>query len=281
MTRIFVTFLLFVAACYGGKIQIPEEGLKAFHNGCTSNKLTRSSHCVAAMHRFCNKIVFPSPHIKPPQGQLVGISRETMNNRIGVSCVVSKSIANINVNVLKNKCTTSLSQAPQCLIGIHRFCQKKFGQNFVGISQEIPNKNDLTTACFKSSKKQLVPIKQLRMRNHECKNIAQWYTDHCFSAASRWCIDQGFSGGITQEASKGKVLVACYVSVYSGDVPIQIPTAKPGGKPGGRPGGKPKKGGPKPPKPVKPGSKKKASSKEGLVQKFVGELKQLKQKLLK
>lgn len=271
MTRILIAYLLLVAACYGGKIQIPEEGLKAFHNGCTSNKLTRSSDCVAAMRRFCNKIVFPPSRVKPPQGQLAGISRETMNNRIGVSCLVSKFIANININVLQNKCTTSLSQAPQCLIGIHRFCQKKYGQNFVGISQEIPNKNELFAACFKSSKKELVPIKQLRMRNHECKNIAQWYTDHCFSAASRWCIDQGFSGGITQEASKGKVLVGCYVSAYSGDVPIHIPTTKPGP-------GKPKKGGAKP---VKPGTKKKASDKGGLVQKFVGELKQLKQKLMK
>lgn len=279
MTKIIVAFLVLVAACYGGKLQIPGEGLKAFHNGCTSNKLSRSSHCVASMHRFCNKIVFPSPHMKPPQSQLVGISRETMNNRIGVSCVPTKSIANVNVNVLKNKCTTRFSQAPQCMIGIHRFCQKKFGKDFVGISQEIPNKNDLTTSCFKSSKKQLVPIKQLRMRNHGCKNIGQWYTDHCFSAASRWCIDQGFSGGITQEASKGKVLVACYISMYSGDVPIQIPTMKPAG-------GKPKKRGAKPAKPVKPvrpvkpGIRKKKSSKGGLIEKFVGGLKQLKQKIL-
>ena len=197
----------------------PDMTLYEAHNGCRHNTQSRSSDCVAAMHRFCGKVTYPHAM------KTFGVSREHKNNVIGMSCVNSVQMSSVYIRTLQryhSACNTvSKSQHRDCLAAIHRYCKKKYGSNAAGISQEIPSSRYLYVACFRSPKKQHVPFNQLNQLHPDCK-FPYSDSDHCFAAASRWChnVNQNYAGGITQEVSRDGITVACYNAEFSGDVYI-------------------------------------------------------------
>ena len=87
------------------------------------------------------------------------------------------------------------------------------------MAQEVPP-DSLYISCFKSSLKKLLPLATLRAKHSHCNSLSVSANDNCFAAASRWCTDQGHSGGITQEAGNGHILVACYDALYSPRVSV-------------------------------------------------------------
>ena len=197
----------------------PDITLNEVFSRCRLNTQSRSSDCVAAMHRFCGKIIYPTA-IKA-----FGVSREHKKNVIGMSCVRSESMRRVHIRTLQRyhgACNTvTKNQHRDCLAAIHRYCMKSFGGNAAGISQEIPSSTYLYIACFRSPKKQHVPFSQLNELQPECR-FPYSDSDNCFAAASRWChnVNTNYAGGITQEVNRDGITVACYNAEFSGDVYI-------------------------------------------------------------
>ena len=216
-------FLLFIGVCYGSCpsankcqcLDVPNKTLRQFHAGCNTNSRSRHPDCVAAMHRYCNGIKFPW---YKPEAPLMAASREHYNYVIYMSCIKSAFTGYVAVSELKHyhaHCHHAGSQTGACLAAVHRYCTAKYcGVADAGMAQEVPP-DSLYISCFKSSRKQYVPLATLTAKHSHCNSLGVSANDNCFAAASRWCVDQGHCGGITQEAGNGQVLVACYDSVYS------------------------------------------------------------------
>lgn len=45
--------------------------------------------------------------------------------------------------------------------------------------------------------------------------LPETHSADCFAAASRWCVNLGYSGGITQEVDPNGILVACYNAEFT------------------------------------------------------------------
>ena len=155
------------------------------------------------------------------------MSREHKPGVIGMSCVRAEYKEVVHIDTLKKfhpECNTvSKSQHRDCLSAIHRFCMDKFSNSvifmYAGMSQEIPSIETLYVACFLSPKKRRVPFGDLTGLHSGCKFPASDTSD-CFAAASRWCSNAGYAGGITQEVNGAGVTVACYNAEFSGDISI-------------------------------------------------------------
>ena len=211
-----VSVCCMVGTTAGGKCDVlaPDKTLSDLHSQCDNSDKSRNSDCVAAMNRFCEQATYPTA-IKT-----LGVSREQQPDVIGMSCVRSENNQVVRIDTLKEyhpECNTiAKSQHRDCLSAIHRFCMAKFGNSYAGMSQEIPSTESLYVACFQSPKKKHVPFKDLAALHDECKfPISD--TSVCFAAASRWCHNAGYDGGITQEVNRPGALVACYNAEFTGD----------------------------------------------------------------
>ena len=193
------------------QVSAPEVVLSELHSGCNTNLRSRHPDCVAAMHRFCNRVTYP--------GIKMGISREHTNQRIGMSCLRAHWGGDVHISELQRHhggCTLQKSQHRDCLAAIHRYCTSKFGSAFAGMSQEVGN-GVLGVRCFRSTRKQSVPVAALQRRHRWC-TFPNSDSDNCFAAANRWCNSFGYSGGITQEVGNSHMTVACYNAQFSNDV---------------------------------------------------------------
>ena len=207
-----------IPAAAGGKCDViaPDKTLSELHGQCDKSDKSRTSDCVAAMNRFCEQATYPTA-IKT-----LGVSRELQPGVIGMSCVRSELDEVVRIDTLQKyhpECNTvSKSQHRDCLSAIHRFCMARFGNSveYAGMSQEIPSTESLYVACFRSSKKRHVPIGDLTELHGGCKYPASDTSD-CFAAASRWCFNAGYAGGITQEVNSAGVTVACYNAEFFGN----------------------------------------------------------------
>ena len=199
---------------------LPHKTLRQFHSGCYSNSRSRHPDCVSAMHRYCNAIKFPW---YKPEARLMAASREHYNNVIYLSCVKSAFTGYVAISELKiyhSGCNHPGSQTSACLAAVHRYCKAKYcGVADAGMAQEVPP-DSLYISCFKSSLKKLLPVATLRAKHSHCNSVHASANGNCFAAASRWCTDQGYCGGITQEAGNGRILVACYDALYSAGVSV-------------------------------------------------------------
>ena len=198
-----------------GVVSVPQKkSLSELHKVCTSDTLSRKPACVAAMHRFCIQSTYPTIN----SYETLGVSREYGNGRIGVSCIRSQLIETVPESTLQQYdggCTRSKSHRRNCLSAIHRYCIATLdGYQYGGISQEVPSPPNLLIKCFQASHKDLVPQDVLASFNSGCTNSD---SDDCFSAASRWCVSLGYSGGITQEVNNDGVVVACYDAEFTND----------------------------------------------------------------
>ena len=198
----------------------PDITLNEAFSRCRLNTQSRSSDCVAAMHRFCEKVTYPTTM------KTFGVSREHITNAIGMSCVNSVQMTSVSIDTLQqyhSACNTvTKNQHRDCLAAIHRYCMERFGVDAAGISQEIPSSKHLYVACFRSPKKQHVPFSQLIELHSGCR-FPNSDSDNCFAAASRWCnkVSPDYAGGITQEVNRDGVTIACYIAEFSGDVNIR------------------------------------------------------------
>ena len=196
-------------------VSAPEITLSELHGGCYTDGRSRHQDCLAAMHRFCNRVVYPT------QIHTMGISREHINERIGMSCVKASWYGNVLVSDLQKYhtgCTLSKSQHLDCLSAIHRYCVDHLDSNYAaGISQEV-GINVLHIHCFMATHVENVIHSVLTNLVPDCI-FPNSDSPPCFSAASRYCSQYfGYSGGITQEVNSNVMTVACYNAEFSGDV---------------------------------------------------------------
>ena len=151
----------------------------------------------------------------------LGVSREHINDRIGMSCVRSRWSGNVAISTLQSHhggCNAGKSQHRDCLAAIHRYCKATLGgSQFAGTSQEIPSSNALYVKCFETPRKEHVRHDVLAARHSGCR-FPSSDSDNCYAAASRWCVSLGHSGGITQEVNTQGVTVACYNAEFTNDV---------------------------------------------------------------
>ena len=200
------------------QVSAPQIVLRELHSGCNTDRRSRHPDCVAAMHRFCNRVTYP-PTLA---GIKMGISREHTNQRIGMSCLQAHWGGDVRISVLQRHhsgCTLQRSQHRDCLAAIHRYCTSRFGSVFAGMSQEVGH-GVLGVRCFRSTRKQSVSATILQQRHRWCV-YPNSDSDRCFAAASRWCSSFGYSGGITQEVGNSHMTVACYSAQFSNDVFVQ------------------------------------------------------------
>ena len=198
------------------EISVPEIVLSELVGSCDTNSKSRTLECTSAMHRFCNNATYP-PNLA---GIKLGVSKEHTNQRIGMSCLQAHWGGDVGIAELQRHhsgCTMQKSQHRDCLSAIHQYCSGRFGSAMAGMSQEIGS-GVLRVLCFKSTRKESVPINILRQLHSGCTYSD---SDNCFAAASRWCSSFGFSGGITQEVGNSLMTVACYNAEFSNDVFVQ------------------------------------------------------------
>jgi hypothetical protein len=214
-----------VGVTAGGKCDVlaPDKTLSDLHSPCDNSDKSRTADCVAAMNRFCEQATYPAA-IKT-----LGVAREQKPNVIDMSCVRSEQNQVVRIDTLQKhhpECNTiAKSQHHDCLSAIHRFCMEKFGNSFAGMSQEIPSTESLYVACFYSPKKSYVPFRDLAALHDGCE-FPNSDTSACFAAASRWCINGGYDGGITQEVNSAAYYVACYNAEFTGDAFISPGSAE-------------------------------------------------------
>ena len=162
------------------------------------------------MHRYCGMVSFPT------NITTLGVSRENINDIIGVSCVRSQWSRNVSISTLQGYhayCTMARTQHRHCLAAVHRYCRDVLGgMQFAGTSQEVGH-DSLLVKCFESPHKEHVRHDVL----HNGCNPSS-HSDHCYAAASRWCVLAGYSGGITQEVNPQGITVACYNAEFSNNV---------------------------------------------------------------
>ena len=200
------------------QVSAPEVVLSELHSGCNTNRRSRHPDCVAAMHRFCNRVTYP-PTLA---GTKMGISREHANQRIGMSCLQAHWGGDVSISELQRHyggCTLQKSQHRDCLSAIHRYCRSRFGSAFAGMSQEVGS-GVLGVRCFRSTRKESISATTLQLHHPWC-TYPNSDTDDCFAAANRWCNSFGYSGGITQEVGNSRMTVACYNAQFSNDVFVQ------------------------------------------------------------
>lgn len=191
----------------------PNITLSELHSGCNTHTRSRHSDCVAAMHRFCGRVTYATGMTT------LGVSREVGIDRIGMSCIRSRWSGDVSITTLQRyhaRCTSGKSQHRDCLSAIHRYCNATLGSNFAGTSQEVLPLNNLYVKCFQSPRKELVSHAVLQSHHSGCV-FPNSDSDFCYSAASRWCVSLGYTGGITQEVISAGVTVACYSAEFSDD----------------------------------------------------------------
>lgn len=213
------TLLIILAAMancsFSCQISAPEIVLSELHSGCNTDHKSRHPDCVAAMHRFCNRVTYPSTLA----GIKMGISREHINQRIGMSCLRPHWGGDVSISELRQHhggCSLHKSQHRDCLAAIHRYCSSRFGSRFAGMSQEVGN-GVLGVRCFRSTRKESVAVTVLQHHHRGC-TFPNSDSGPCFAAANRWCNSFGHSGGITQEVGNSHMTVACYNAQFSNDV---------------------------------------------------------------
>ena len=161
------------------------------------------------MHRFC----IQSTYSTGSSYAHVGVSREHTDDRIGLSCIRSVNAKIVPFDALEQYnggCNhRSKSQHRDCLSSAHRYCIDALdGYQYAGISQEVPP-HGMLIKCFQTTHKEHVALDVLSFLNSGCI-FPDSDSDSCFSAASRYCVSMGYSGGITQEVNTDGMTVACY-----------------------------------------------------------------------
>ena len=197
-------------------VSAPQISLSELISRCNSDSRSRTGACVAAMHRFCIRVEYPTAMAT------LGVSREVADGRIGISCVKSLLWQNVPITTLQAhhfSCTKAKNQHRDCLAAIHHYCQDTLGgTQYAGMSQEVPGDlTALTIRCFEASYKERIPVDTLTALHSGCV-LPDSDSADCFAAASRWCVYAGYSGGITQEVNLNGILVACYNAEFTHDV---------------------------------------------------------------
>ena len=197
-------------------VSAPQISLSELHSGCSSNQNSRHPDCVTAMHRFCERVTFPTAI------ETLGVSQErTTDGTISMSCVHSTWAGNVPIITLARYyggCThVWKSQHRDCLTAIHKYCMDKLGTTYAGTSQEVPSGDALYVKCFESPRKERVHEEAMAAKHGGC-TLFTWDMESCYAAASRWCRLVGYAGGITQDANHNGITVACYNAEFSNDV---------------------------------------------------------------
>ena len=219
-------FLVGISSANMCDVSAPQVALSELDAGCDASTKSRSPECVAAIHNFCIDLTLPPNKVDITRTP-TGVSRGHSADKIDVSCILTEWVGRDTLQELQrynSGCTSTAgqnSQSPNCLSAIQQHCQATLGgQRYAGISQVIESSFSLYVKCFKSSRNEDLLYSILQEHNRACASTNS-ASDDCFSAASGWCVQQGYSGGITQGASPlndQKVRVSCYNAEFSNHV---------------------------------------------------------------
>lgn len=229
--KCILAVLMLVSICYAQQwsppqcIRLPQKGLKDFYSGCRTGLASRQMSCATAMRKFCASIEFAFiGHLVP----LAGVSRNFTSTFISMSCVTATAFEWVTPKDMKfyNKGCDKVdkSSTSDCLDAFHQYCNSRFQSiRQAGIAQGSSH-HAIYIACFKTEEVTLMEIAALEQMDPKCNDVQKSGIDHCFAAAYKLCIGlkKGYSGGVTQGVQYGKVRVACYKNIYSGNVPIKM-----------------------------------------------------------
>ena len=103
MEKLFLLLLTVVGCCLvdfshctSCTVNAPEISLVELHRGCYHTERSREPDCVAAMHRYCYNVAYPTSITT------LGVQRERVtDSRIGMSCVKSRLVRDVPITELK------------------------------------------------------------------------------------------------------------------------------------------------------------------------------------
>ncbi len=224
MTVLLCCCMVEIAVAGKCGVSAPEISLSEIVSDCDHEDKGRITECVAAMHRFCGKVKYPTKGVTH-----FGVSQEAANGQIGMACVPTKWYGDVSINTLtkyNSGCSIMKSQHRDCLSAMHQFCEDQHGSGpdtpVAGISQEVGN-GVLQVHCFEASHMEHVSNDVLQHQHPGCPKENSDSAD-CFAAASRWCQLLRYSGGITLEADTKGIQVACYNADFTNVVFVKRTT---------------------------------------------------------
>ena len=193
-------------------VSAPRITLRELHSGCDADSKSRHPDCAAAMHRFCQRVTYPSPITT------FGVPRENADSKIHMSCVRSYWSGNLSLATLQHHyrwCAMDKSQDRDCLHAAENFCKHRLGSQFAGMVQEVyPDARMMHVHCFKSPRMEVVSLEVLQHHLQYCQ-YPETDSAPCFAAARRWCAQFGYDGGITIGSGTDGVFVACYNAEFN------------------------------------------------------------------
>ena len=77
-------------------VSAPRITLSELHSGCDADSKSRHPNCVTAMHRFCQRVTYPSPITT------FGVPRENADSKIHMSCVRSYWSGNLSSAIMQH-----------------------------------------------------------------------------------------------------------------------------------------------------------------------------------
>ena len=193
-------------------VSAPRITLSELHSGCDADSKSRHPDCAAAMHRFCQRVTYPSPITT------FGLPRENADSKIHMSCVRSYWSGNVSLAVLQQHylyCRIYQSQQRNCIHAAENFCKQRLGSQFAGVVQELySDENLMHVHCFRSPRIEFVPLNVLQDHLDSCQ-FPHTESAPCFAAAHRWCAQFGYDGGITMSSNSRAAFVACYNAEFN------------------------------------------------------------------
>ncbi|OQU98719.1 hypothetical protein CLAIMM_04460 [Cladophialophora immunda] len=179
--------------------------LNTFHAGCNSVAGSRTTDCMAAMHRYCYLNGLGAAAYPQEAGQ----------DEIGFLCTSTKWYGDVAYSEIPN-CNGN-TQSAACYSSAHRYCDRT-GQNGAGIIQELGN-GVAGLACVATPWYITVKIADLRALHPGCTSPSLAQSSDCVAAAHRYCNSRGWgAGGVINELGADEVALGCigdatYVSV--------------------------------------------------------------------
>lgn len=195
-TSKFLSCVFFVVSLIGLTCaQIPAP-LHDYHPGCTSISQSRSSDCMAAMHRYC---------VDNKYG-LAAYPQEVGQNEFGFLCTDTRWYNDVSYSEIPN-CAGN-TQSAACYSSAHRWCDK-IDKSGVGMIQELGN-GVVGLACVPYKWAGSVAISDLKKQHPGCSSPSAAQSPPCLAAVHRYCSSKGLGlGGAIMEVGRFDVTVGC------------------------------------------------------------------------
>ena len=232
MQRLFIILIAFCIGCYA-KIdeskcyETPEadKTLYQLYKNCRKASDSRKTKCMNVVDRYCTDVKYA--FIGKLASTTTGIMRlaKTDSNEISFSCIKTTSKSAVEISSLHNEVRACRHleqiQSKDCLLAVHRYCQKMSGLSSSGFAYTA-SVSHAKIACFESTEQRRVTISELADLQPQCNDVSGSASSDCFTAACTWCENKGYSGGITQGSDdSSSIIVSCYNDHFSKTVRVK------------------------------------------------------------